>query len=274
MDTPCFHLLMQYRVASGASTKVCSMCKHSLHVFVLFSHRPALDHFVECHICYSLKQSMYNYLNGVSAALVAKEAFAIHVKDFSNDITQLDRYRDLAVRIAGFLFIMIDGMSQQTTRIPHETRHTGVFGQHIVGAVVNCLIGTFGNLTSEMKHLFLLYDHLAPAGGDETIEILARLLLMLRALNLAVGKSPWPATLYLQVDGARFEFVLFLLILHRRDSSFCTFRSDNKNRTLFAFCALLVQWRWFRSIFVSFLQPSHGHTRCVLFYFLIVILVN
>ena len=65
------------------------MCKHSLHVFVLFSHRPAVDHFVECHICYSLKQSMYNYLNGVSAALVAKEAFAIHVKDFSNDITQL-----------------------------------------------------------------------------------------------------------------------------------------------------------------------------------------
>ena len=164
-----------------------------------------LDHFVECHICYSLKQSMYNYLNGVTAAQIAKEAFAIHVNDFSNDINQLDRYRDLAVLTVGALFLMIDGMSQQTSRMPHETRHTGVFGQHLIGAVVNCFIGTFGNATSEMKYIFLLFDHLAAAGGDETIEVLVRLLLLLRNLNLTQGTKPWPTTLYLQVDGARYE---------------------------------------------------------------------
>jgi hypothetical protein len=219
------------------------------------------DHFVECTICYLLKQSMYNYLNGAASALVAKEAFRIHVRDFSNDIKELDRKRDQATLTAGFLFLMIDGMSQRTCGMPYETRHTGVFGQHVIGAVVNCFVGTFGNLTSEMKYLFLLYEHLAAAGGDETIEVLVRLLFILRRLNLSSGTSPWPHTLYLQVDGSRSVlWSYFCADYFKLYTSMFPF-SDNKNRTLFAFCALLVQWRWFKFIFVSFLQPSHGHTR-------------
>ena len=107
----------------------------------------------------------------------------MHVRDFSNDIKELDRKRDQATLMVGFLFIMIDGMSQQTTGMPHEKRHTGVFGQHVVGAVVNCFADTFGNATSEMKFIFLLYEHLAAAGGDETIEVLVRLLFILHTIE-------------------------------------------------------------------------------------------
>jgi len=163
------------------------------------------DHFPECLICASLKAMMSHASLPFRQISAARAAWKLHVVDFSNDIRAMDAMRLRCIESIGGLFLSVDGMSQFTARIPFFKRNCGDFGQHLIGVIVAAFAGTFGQHTgAELKILYRLFEHLAPAGGDETIEVLVRVLFFLRSLNVLNGGSiPWPSHLYLQVDGAR-----------------------------------------------------------------------
>jgi hypothetical protein len=120
---------------------------------------------------------------------------------------------------SGVLLVMMDGMSQFSTKVPYYVRKDfgdSALGQHLVGAIVYSAAGMFAadSVQTCSKFAFLLYDHLTGVGGNATIEILMRLLKLLygRLSDAAL----WPHTLVIIVDGAsdnKYESV-WLYVLH------------------------------------------------------------
>ena len=121
--------------------------------------------------------------------------------------------------------IILDGMDQSKTNIPHfqqkskQTSGNSKLKTHVTGAIVHGQ-GAYGYFDiCEWSH-----------SSNMTIAILMNVLYMY--------KDSLPPVLYLQMDNCGRE---------------------NKNRFVFAFCALLVELGVFRKIKVSFLMVGHTH---------------
>ncbi|XP_063406405.1 uncharacterized protein LOC134690365 [Mytilus trossulus] len=124
-----------------------------------------------------------------------------------------------------YLSIIIDGMDQSKTEIPHYMYVSSMVSclwklrVHLAGAIVHG-VGIYGFFD------YMQYQH----GSALTIHVLINILWML--------KEKLPATLYMQMDNCGRE---------------------NKNRYLFAFLGLLVELKVFKKIKVSFLPVGHTH---------------
>ena len=121
--------------------------------------------------------------------------------------------------------IILDGMDQSKTNLPHfqqkskQTSGNWKLKTHVTGAIVHGQ-GVYGYFDiCEWSH-----------SSNMTIAILMNILYMY--------KDSLPPVLYLQMDNCGRE---------------------NKNRFVFAFCALLVELGVFRKIKVSFLMVGHTH---------------
>ena len=121
--------------------------------------------------------------------------------------------------------IILDGMDQSKTFLPRfvqqakQVSNMWKLKTHVTGAIVHGH-GVYGYFDSCQW----------PHASNMTIHVLVNILYMYRD-NL-------PDTLYLQMDNCGRE---------------------NKNRFVFAFCALLVELKVFRKIKVSFLMVGHTH---------------
>ena len=124
-----------------------------------------------------------------------------------------------------YMSIILDGMDQSKTNLPHfqqkskQTSGNWKLKTHVTGAIVHGQ-GVYGYFDNcEWSH-----------SSNMTITILMNILYMY--------KDSLPPVLYLQMDNCGRE---------------------NKNRFVFALCALLVELGIFRKIKVSFLMVGHTH---------------
>jgi hypothetical protein len=124
------------------------------------------------------------------------------------------------------LCMIIDAMTEASTSVPLLARESkgfklAKFKTALVGALVHGVEGFFGYTCNSLK------------GARITVEVLHRTL-----LKLKMTRKVWPRKLLLQLDNTS---------------------SDNKNHTVFAYCAWLVATGVFEHVSVRFLMVGHTH---------------
>lgn len=125
-----------------------------------------------------------------------------------------------------FLCCMADCMTETSTSIPMQRRSSKGFGH------VKFKTALFGVLVHGPEG-FYAYTMNGLKGGRTTCEVIHRTLLKLKQT-----RKVWPRNLLLQLDNT------------------C---SDNKNHTVFAYCAWLVSQGVFETVEVRFLLVGHTH---------------
>ena len=164
------------------------------------------DKFKECATCMRLRTQRDNWTVGSVQYRKYHEELEKHRAWFFKERAALDSWKKKAQTAgSGVLLVLMDGISQFSTKMPYKARldfGNASHGQHLVGAVVYSAAGMFAADSPQtcMKFAFLLYDHLTGVGGDATVEILMRLLKLL--YSRLAHSALWPEILVLVVDGA------------------------------------------------------------------------
>jgi hypothetical protein len=132
-----------------------------------------------------------------------------------------------------YLSVIIDAASSWLTALPVFWRSLknlpktfNPFESQIMGVMVHGVEGFFGYLV----------DGACKSGSNATVESLHRTLL--KVAESEERSQNWPAVFFIQVDG-------------------CV--GDNKNRTVFGYCAWLVAQGHFNRVELSFLMVGHTH---------------
>lgn len=177
------------------------------------------DKFKECAICMQLRATRDNWSIGSTQYCKYHAELEEHRAWFFRERGALDEWKRKAQTAgSGVLLVLMDGMSQFSTRVPYMARldfGNAAHGQHLIGAVVYCAAGIFtDDIRTSIKFAFLLYDHLTGVGGDATAELLMRLLKILR--SKLSNPEMWPNVLVIVVDGAsdnKYVFFFTFLIM-------------------------------------------------------------
>lgn len=197
----------------------------------------AKANFKRCETCISLSRRVSQAPFGSSNRTHAKADLASHrcwvadERGMAN--SQKERAQD---EQASTLMIQIDGYSKQKTLMSWVFRDdkAGDFPQHLLGVVIHApqgCKGKYGVDKEVIRMAYLLSEHLGGNGGDETVEVINRVLNHLQSSC----SGNWPRHLILLLEGA----------------------SDNKNRTILAFCAYLVELGWFEDV-ANLIAPPCG----------------
>ena len=131
--------------------------------------------------------------------------------------------------------IIVDSCSKWKTELPRFTRELklGKFSAH-GNSLCTCLVHQYKKDTRNPDGAFNYFvDDAVKGGGNVTVEVIWRTLCKLQNL-----REIWAEELHLQLDNTT---------------------KDNKNHTVFAFLAWLVQSGNFHKVTVSFLPVGHTH---------------
>lgn len=164
-----------------------------------------------------------------------KTCYESHLDHQRRQRAKYYKHRNKAIQHPqNYISIIMDGMDQKKSELPREVRQSKTSKEklHLKQKLMGCLVH------GEGMYLYLLASPVLKAGANFATHCLWRTLEEVGNAREKGGHSTiLPDVLYLQLDNA----------------------SDNKNKTLTAFCSMLVEKGIFRKVKLSFLLVGHTH---------------
>ena len=187
--------------------------------------------FSQCNVCSQIKSAIEK-AQGTYQKAILQQQRQHHLEQAASERRKFRKHWDKAKSLNRdkYMCLIIDGMTQNTTTLPHYRRKAKWIAQHKYDCHVQGIMVAGRNATMEFA-----YKNVS-GNANMNITTLHNAILQEQNLRSEEGR-PMPEVLYVQMDNV----------------------SSNKGYVLFSYLALLLEKQVFRKVKVNFLIVGHTH---------------